>query len=446
MLKAFEYRLYPDEDQKILLHKHMGATRWLYNWGLGKKIAAWKADKKTLSRYDLQKELPSMKDPESTTAWLKEVNSQSLQSALIHLDEAYSKFFKKTAGFPSYKSKKDCKQSYEIPQGLTADFYHGRIEIPKFKKPIKARFHRQFTGQIRTCTIKRTPTDKYFVSILVDDGVALPTKKEPVLKDSIGIDTGVKSFAVTSEGEVFGNPRHFVKSQEKLKKLQQSFSRKLKISGHKKGVPLGKNAAKVKQKIALLHEKVANQRKDFLHKVSTRLIRENQSVCVEDLNVKGMMTNGKLSKHVQDLGLGMFYSFLRYKAVRAGKHVLECGRWDASSKTCNKCGWYNKYLTLDQREWTCGNPACACKHDRDINAALNIRDMAFQRHTSNLSDNKKPAGNSGSMSAKTAKVVGGKKAKIKGSGEVLLGQKSVSVMAHEETATHHVCCSSSHEN
>lgn len=434
MLKAFEYRLYPDEDQKVLIHKHIGAVRWLYNWGLGKKIETWKQEQKTLNRYDLQKELPGMKSPESPTVWLKEVNSQSLQSSLIHLDEAYSKFFKKTAGFPSFKSKKGSKQSFEVPQSLTVDFGHGRIIIPKFKTPVKARFHRKFSGQIRTCTIKRTPTGKYFVSILVEDGVSLPVKQEPEYKESVGIDTGIKSFAVTSNGEEFENPRHFVRSQEKLKLLQQSFGRKLRISGHKKGQPIGKNATAVKQEIALLHEHIANQRRDFLHKLSTRLIRENQSVCVEDLNVKGMMANRKLAKHIADLGLGMFYSFLRYKANWAGKHVLECGRWDASSKICNVCGWYYKELTLDQRVWTCGNAACRAVHDRDVNAALNIRDMAFTRHTSSLNENKMPTGNSGSKSVKVAKATSRKKAKAVAPGGVLLGQKSKTVRSYKEAA------------
>lgn len=439
MLKAFEYRLYPDADQKILIHKHIGAVRWVYNWGLNKKIETWKQEQKSLNRYDLQKELPGMKDAESPTLWLKEVNSQSLQSALIHLDEAYSKFFKKTAGFPVFKSKKDSKQSFEIPQSLTVDFDHGRIKIPKFKTPVKCVFHRLFSGQIRTGTIKRTLTNKYFVSIIVEDGVAVPAKQEPEYKDSVGLDTGIKSFAVTSDGEKFENPRHFVKSRAELKVLQQSLSRKLKISGHKKGQPLGSNAKKVKQEIALLHEKVANQRKDFLHKLSTRLIRENQSVCVEDLNVTGMLANRKLAKHIAGLGLGMFYRFLRYKAECAGKHVLECGRWDASSRTCNVCGWYYKDLTLGQRSWTCGNPACTAVHDRAVNAALNIRSMAFLRYTNGKEDaytyypsgtsavaKQQSAGNSGSKSVKVAcEVTGGKKARAVAPGVVLPGQKDV---------------------
>ena len=426
MLKAFEYRLYPDEDQKVLIHKHIGASRWLYNWGLKKKSEAWATSQVSVSRYDLQAELPTMKAPESPTVWLKEVNAQTLQATLAHLESAYSKFFKKTADFPVFKSKKDSKQSFEIPQEFDVDFDHGRVHLPKFKGGIKCRFHRHFSGQIRTCTIKRTPTNKYFVSILVEDGVPLPVKKEPMYKESVGIYVGIKSFAVTSSGEEFENPRHFVKSQAKLKVLQQSFSRKLKISKHVKGQPIGVNAKKVKQEINLLHEKIANQRKDFLHKLSTRLIRENQSVCVEDLNVKGMMAHGKLAKHVQDLGLGMFYSFLGYKSDWAGKHVLECGRWDASSKTCSKCGWYYKDLTLSERTWTCGNPACKAFHDRDVNAALNIRSMAFLRYTRGIEEAKQQsAGNSGSKSVKrkSKDELDGKKARIKGSGEVLPGQK-----------------------
>ena len=426
MLKAFEYRLYPDEYQKVLIHKHIGASRWVYNWALKKKSDAWTLTQKNLSRYDLSAELPGMKTPESPTVWLKEVNAQSVQAALVHLESAYSKFFKKTADFPVFKSKKGSKQSFEIPQEFDVDFDHGRVHLPKFKGGIKCRFHRKFNGQIRTCTIKRTPTNKYFVSILVEDGVAVPAKLEPVFKESVGVDVGIKSFAVTSEGEVFENPRHFVKSQAKLKVLQQSFSRKLRISKHVKGQPIGSNARKVKQEIALLHEYIANQRKDFLHKLSTRLIRENQSVCVEDLNVKGMMANGKLAKHVADLGLGMFYSFLKYKADWAGKHVIECGRWDASSKTCHLCNWYYKDLTLDQRVWTCGNPACRAVHDRDVNAALNIRSMAFLRYPRGIEEAKQQsAGSSGSKSVKrkSKDLLDGTKARAKVPGEVLPGQK-----------------------
>ncbi len=190
MLKAFEYRLYPDEDQKVLIHKHIGASRWVYNWGLKKKSDAWTLAQKNLSRYDLSAELPSMKAPESPTVWLKEVNAQSVQAALVHLESAYSKFFKKTADFPVYKSKKDSKQSFEIPQEFEVDFDHGRVHLPKFKGGIKARFHRHFSGTIKTCTIKRTPTNKYFVSILVEDGLVVPAKQEPVYKESIGIDAG----------------------------------------------------------------------------------------------------------------------------------------------------------------------------------------------------------------------------------------------------------------
>jgi putative transposase len=423
MLKTFEYRLYPNEDQKILIHKHIGAARWLYNWALEKKSTLWTTNKQNITRYELHAELPALKTVGSPTAWLKEVNAQSLQAAITHLDVAYSKFFRKQSAFPKFKSKKDSKQSFEIPQELEVNFDHGRVHLPKFKGGIKTRFHRQFTGQIRTCTIKRTSTNKYFVSILVEDGIPTPIKQEPVFKDSIGIDVGVKDFAVTSEGEVFENPRHFLKSQEKLKKLQQSFSRKLRLSGHKKGAPLGKNASRLKQEIALVHEQVANQRKDFLHKVSTRLIRENQSVCVEDLNVKGMMSNHKLAKHIGDLGLGMFYSFLQYKADWEGKHVLECGRWDASSKTCSKCGHYYKELTLDQRVWTCSK--CGEEHHRDVNAGENIKSMAFLRYTRGKEEITS-TGNSGVVSVKVAKATDGKKAKIKGSGEVLLGQKDVS--------------------
>lgn len=423
MLRSFEYRLYPNEDQRVLINKHIGAVRWAYNWALDKKSKLWTTKQENITRYELSAELPKMRDSDSPTAWLKEVNSQSIQAAVTHLDVAYSNFFRKQANFPNFKSKKDSKQSFEIPQNLTVDFDHGRVHLPKFKEGIRCRFHRKFKGEIRTCNIKRTPTNKYFVSIMVEDGKNLPVKQEPLYDKSIGVDTGIKSFAVTSDGGVFDNPRHFIKSQEKLERLQQSFSRKLRLSGHKKGDPLGKNALKVKQEVALLHERVANQRKDFLHKLSTKLIRENQSVCVEDLNVKGMLSNRKIAKHVQDLSLGMFYRFLQYKADWAGKHVLECGRWDASSKTCHKCGGYYKDLTLDQRVWIC--QSCGAIHDRDVNASMNIKSMAFLRYTRGKEE-LVLAGNSELKSVKVPqKGAGRRKARAVAPSEVLLGQKKV---------------------
>jgi putative transposase len=190
---------------------------------------------------------------------------------------------------------------------------------------------------------------------------------------SIGVDVGIKSFAVTSDGEHFDNPRHFVNCQHRLKSISRSFSRKIKSK--KKGEALSKNAEKQKLKLQLLHERVANQRKDFLHKVSTKLIRENQTICIEDLDIQEMLQNKRLSKHIQDAGWGMFFSFLKYKADWYGRNVLTIGRFDPSSKLCSNCGYINHGLKLKDREWVC--PKCKTHHDRDFNASINIRDFAF---------------------------------------------------------------------
>ncbi len=371
MKKTYEYRIYPTDEQKSLLAKHFGHCRWMYNYALSRKISHYKQTSNTLSRYDIQAEIPVLKKQE-TTEWLKEVNSQSLQAVLIHLDTAYNKFFTKSGGFPKFKNRKS-KQSFEIPKNLTVDFDKNIIELPKFKEPIKTVFHRKFIGEIRTCHIKRSNAGRYFVTILVEDGKELPSKPEITKATAIGIDVGIKSFAVTSEGEEIDNPRHFVTCQRRLASVQRSFSRKIKSK--KKGDPLSKNAEKQKVKLQLLHEHVANQRKDFLHKVTTRLIRENQTICIEDLNVKGMMKNRKLSKHIQDAGWGMFFQFLRYKSDWHGSNVVSIGRFEPSSKTCSSCGYIKHDLTLKDREWVC--PICGERHDRDVNAAINIRDFSF---------------------------------------------------------------------
>jgi putative transposase len=399
MIKTFEYRIYPSDEQKVLLSKHFGSVRWLYNYALSKQISEFTQTGKSLSVYDLKKDIPVLKQEEST-AWLKEVNSQSLQQALFHLDSAYNKFFKKQGGFPKFKTKKS-KQSFEIPQSLTVNFDSGYMYIPKFKEPIRTVFHRKFVGDIGTCHIKRSNAGNYFVTILVEDGKELPIKPDIRKETAIGIDVGIKLFAVTSEGEKISNPKYFIQSQRRLASIQRSFTRKIKLKT--KGDPLYKNAEKQKLKLQMLHEHVANQRNDFLHKVTTQLIRENQTICIEDLNVKEMMKNRGLSKYIGDAGWGMFFQFLRYKSDWYGKNLVTIGRFEPSSKTCYRCGHIKHDLTLKDREWTC--PVCGEHHDRDINAAINIRDFSFVNTGSNRNTQKsKPVSHGTSLEASTGKV------------------------------------------
>jgi putative transposase len=238
------------------------------------------------------------------------------------------------------------------------------LSIPKFREGIKCKVHRKFEGLIRQVTVSRTPTGKYFVSALFEDAKSCKPKKPVTEKNTVGIDLGLKTFIVTSDKEQFANPRFLKKSLNKLKYTQRKYS-------------LYKGE-KTKQRLALIHEKVANQRKDFLHKVSAKLIRENQSIAVENLNVKGMLKNHRLAQSIQDVSWGMFSSMLEYKAEWYGTNILKIGRFDPSSKTCNSCGYIKKDMTLADRVWTC--PICLVQHDRDINAAINVKNFALRNY------------------------------------------------------------------
>ena len=365
MLKAFKYRLYPNAKQAEMFTEHFGATRYVYNWGLEKKNTAYQDESKTLTCFDLINQLRSLKDDQP---WLKTVNSQSLQSALKNLDNAYTKFFREKKGFPKFKSRHNPKQSFQCPQHCTVDWESGTLSIPKIKS-IKAKLHRKFEGQIKTVTISKSATGNYFVSILVENDVPLPKKAELKIEDAVGIDVGLSRFLTASDGMIVENPRFLKKSSNRLAYEQYRFSKMKKGSASR---------AKQKQRIARLHEHVSNQRRDFLHKVTAKLVGENQATtfCIEDLSVKNMQKNHCLAKSISDASWGMFFDFLKYKCDWNGKNLLDIGRFDPSSKTCSACGTVNKKLKLSDRVWTC---SCGAKHDRDLNASVNIKKMAFSK-------------------------------------------------------------------
>jgi len=356
MFKAFKYRIYPSELQKELITKHIGSSRFVYNLALETKNAAYIGSKHNFSPFDLIKQLPDLK---KECEWLKEVNSQSLQQSIQNMDIAFKKFFK-GAGFPKFKSKHKGKQSFSIPQNVLVE--NNLLIIPKFKEGIDIVLHREIKGAIKSATISVTPTEKYFVSILVDTNTEIPTKAPITESTTIGIDLGIKDFAITSDGEVFENPKHLRKAQSKLKYVQRKYSK------HK-----GK---RTKKKIAKLHEEVVNKRKDFLHKVSTQLIRENQTICLEDLAVSNMVKNHNLAQAINDVSWSTFVTMLEYKADWYGKNILRIGRFAPSSKTCSCCGNINKELTLKDRKWTC--KTCSTVLDRDVNAACNIKSFALK--------------------------------------------------------------------
>jgi len=356
MLKAFKYKINPTKEQSILLNKHIGASRFVYNLALEVKQMAWAGSKVNLSCFALHSQL---KDLKIECEWLKEINSQSLQQSITNLDKAYTAFFKGQNSFPKFKKKSD-GGSFNIPQNVLLK--NGKLVIPKFKKGIDIILHRPIKGEIRQATISRTPTGKYFVSILCETGE--PIKPKTVVKESttVGIDLGIKTYLVSSDGKEFDNPKYLRKAQSKLKYVQRKYS---KYKGKR-----------TKQKLAILHEKVANQRKDFLHKTSSELIKNHDSLAIEDLAVSNMVKNHKLAQAISDVSWSTFVTMLEYKADWYGKNILKIGRFEPSSKLHANCGYINKDLTLSDREWTC--PKCGELVSRDVNAAINIKSFALR--------------------------------------------------------------------
>lgn len=369
ILKAYKYRIYPTFEQQSFLAKHFGCTRYIYNWGLNLKITTYKQNGKSISKNTIIKEITQLKK-QYDTCWLQEVNSQCLQQSILNLDTAFTAFFKNRACFPKFKSKRN-KQSFQCPQNVSIDFDKYLLHLPKFREPIRMAKDKPFQGKIKTCTISKVPSGKYFISVLVETEENLPNK--PVLdkNNAIGIDLGLKDFVVDSKGNKISHPKYLRSSEKRLKRLQKRHSRK------KKG---SKNREKHRIHIAKQHEKTSNQRNDFLHKLSSQYISENQTICLEDLNVSGMLKNHKLAKSISDSGWNKFVSYLQYKAEWYGKNILFINRFDPSSKMCNNCGYIKQNLNLEDRNWTCNK--CNIEHDRDVNAARNIKDFAF--HKQNL--------------------------------------------------------------
>ena len=363
MLQAYKYRMYPNREQVASLLQHILACRFVYNSSLEQKIRAYEREGQKLSCFDLNTRLPALKEEHP---WLKEVNSQSLQSANKNLDNAFTRFFREKKGFPRFKSKKNPVQSFQVPQHYTVDFERGWVKLPKIGE-VKTTLHRTFTGEMKYATVSVTSTGTWFISILVDDGTPEPASVPFALDTTLGIDVGLTDFATLSTGEKVENPRLLKNSLQRLKVLQQRVSRKVKGS---------KNRKKAIQQLARCHEKVANQRNDFLHKLSFRVVSENQAIAVESLNVAGMQKNHCLARSISDASWSTFFTILEYKCQKYGKTLLKIGRFEPSSKICSTCGYLKRDLTLSDREWIC--PDCGTHHDRDINAAINIKKFALQ--------------------------------------------------------------------
>ena len=377
MLKAYKYCLLPTEEQKLQLAKFFGSCRFVYNLGLECKMQAWSSfARKHLTCIDLANQLKELKDTDAQ--WLKECPSQTLQMTLRNLDKAYSAFFG-GGGFPKFRSKHK-RQAIQFPQGVTTNFDNGTIFLPKLKN-VTCVFHRQFKGVIKTVTVSRTPTGKYFVSILIDNQKELPKKKPIRERTSVGIDMGVKTFATLSNGTVFENPKYLRQNLRRLRVEQRKLSRRF-----KKGVAAqSKSYQRQKLIVAKLHEHIKNQREDYLHKASTQIIRTFDTVCLENLNIKGMMQNDKLALAIGEVGWHKFKTMLEYKADWYGKNIRIIERFAPSSKQCSHCGTIYKELRLKDRYWTC--LSCSTQHERDLNAAYNIKSfgLGIKPATANVS-------------------------------------------------------------
>ena len=366
MLKAYKYRIYPNKNQEELIARHIGCARWVYNYGLALKIKEWATNKKNVSKFDIQAELPALKKAEETK-WLGEVNAQSLQSSLEHLDQAYKRFFKTKKGFPRFHSKHGRKQSFTVPQHFRIKKDEHKLVLPKFGD-INIVLHREFKGKMNNVTISRTPTNKYYASVLVETTDQAKKCKKVKEQTTLGIDLGIKDFVVLSDRQKIENPKILNQYQKHLAKEQRRFSRKVKDSN---------NRNKARIKVAKVYEKIANVRKDFLHKLSYQLTHENQvgSLVLEDLNVSGMVRNHHLARSIGDCSWSAFVGMLKYKSEWNGINLIQIGRFEPSSKLCSACGTINNTLTLKDREWVC--KSCGVEHDRDVNAAINIKSMGL---------------------------------------------------------------------
>ncbi|KPG72706.1 IS200/IS605 family element RNA-guided endonuclease TnpB [Enterococcus sp. RIT-PI-f] len=366
-LKAYKFRLYPTEEQEIFFAKSFGCVRKVYNLMLDDRKKAYEEMKNDSSK---KMNFPTPAKYKEEFPFLKEVDSLALANAQLNLDKAYKNFFRdKFVGFPRFKSKKNPVQSYTTnnQNGTVALIENKFIKVPKLKSLIRIKLHRQPKGIIKSATLSRHSSGKYYVSLLCKEEVS----ELPKSNSAIGIDLGITDFAILSDGQKYDNNKFTSKMEKKFKREQRKLSRRA-LLAKQKGINLfeAKNYQKQKRKVARLHEKVMNQRTDFLNKLSTEIVKNHDIICIEDLNAKGMLRNHKLAKSISDVSWSSFVTKLQYKADWYGREIIKVDKWFPSSQLCSECGHKDGKKSLEIREWTC--PICRAHHDRDINASINI--------------------------------------------------------------------------
>ena len=376
-LKAYKFRIYPTEEQEIFFAKTFGCVRKVYNLMLNDRKKAYEEVKNDPSK---KMTFPTPAKYKKEFPFLKEVDSLALANAQLHLDKAYKNFFRdKSVGFPRFKSKKNPVQSYTTnnQNGTVALIDNKFIKVPKLKSLVRIKLHRQPKGRIKSATISRHASGKYYISLLYKEEI----NELPKTNSAIGIDLGITDFAILSDGQKIDNNKFTSKMEKKLKREQRKLSRRA-LLAKQKGINLfeAKNYQKQKRKVARLHEKVMNQRTDFLNKLSTEIIKNHDIICIEDLNVKGMLRNHKLARSISDVSWSSFVAKLQYKADWYGREIIKVDTWFPSSQICSECGHKDGKKSLDIREWTC--PICHTHHDRDINASINILTEGLRIQTS----------------------------------------------------------------
>ena len=381
MLKAFKYRIYPTKTQIQLIEKHFGSTRFLYNYFLDYRQKEYAKGQKVnyITTQGKLTELKAQKEYE----WLNECGSQSLQMALRELDNSYQRFFKQLGGYPNFKSKKNNHQSFTAPQNIKIE--NNKTYLPKFTKDgIKTKFHREIPKDaiLKQATISRT-NNQYFISILVDDNIPIP--KPIKAKNAVGLDVGTETLITTSDYVKYPNLRHTKKYEQKLKKLQKALSKKQHSRKKEDTTPKSNNYLKQLKKVQKIHTKIYNSRKDYLHKISNEITNQYDIICLESLNIKGMVKNKRLSKSISDVAWSEFMRQLEYKATWKGKTIIKISKWFPSSQICSNCGTSTGKKPLNIRKFVC--PHCNTSHDRDINASINIRNYGLGQ-----TDNRNSAG------------------------------------------------------